>query len=109
MPDPAPLDVLYEDNHLLAVHKPAALPTMGVPSGRPTDSIAPRLRSCAQAATAQLINVSTRVSAALRTRTPRRVKEAPSGHAASVGSGGSGSSFIGRICDSAAPQRAVAP
>ena len=27
---PAPLDILYEDNHLLAVNKPAMLPTMGV-------------------------------------------------------------------------------
>jgi 23S rRNA pseudouridine1911/1915/1917 synthase len=31
MANPAPrLDVLYEDNHLLAVNKPAMLPTMGV-------------------------------------------------------------------------------
>ncbi|MDC0935586.1 RluA family pseudouridine synthase [Pirellulales bacterium] len=30
------LDVLYEDNHLLAVNKPAALPTMGVRSGAPS-------------------------------------------------------------------------
>ncbi len=29
-------DVLYEDNHLLAVNKPAMLPTMGVVAGRPT-------------------------------------------------------------------------
>jgi 23S rRNA pseudouridine1911/1915/1917 synthase len=28
------LDVLYEDNHLLAVNKPAMLPTMGVGEGR---------------------------------------------------------------------------
>lgn len=28
--------VLYEDNHLLAVNKPAALPTMGVAKGQPT-------------------------------------------------------------------------
>ena len=27
---PSMLDVLYEDNHLLAVNKPAMLPTMGV-------------------------------------------------------------------------------
>jgi 23S rRNA pseudouridine1911/1915/1917 synthase len=33
MPD---LQVLYEDNHLLAVNKPAGLPTMGVPAGTPT-------------------------------------------------------------------------
>jgi 23S rRNA pseudouridine1911/1915/1917 synthase len=32
----APLTVLYEDNHLLAVLKPAGLPTMGTPDGRPT-------------------------------------------------------------------------
>ena len=32
----APLEVLYEDNHLLAVNKPAALATMGAPAGRPT-------------------------------------------------------------------------
>jgi 23S rRNA pseudouridine1911/1915/1917 synthase len=30
------LEVLYEDNHLLAVNKPAMLPTMGVPGGRPS-------------------------------------------------------------------------
>jgi 23S rRNA pseudouridine1911/1915/1917 synthase len=30
------LDVLYEDNHLLAVSKPAMLPTMGVAEGRPS-------------------------------------------------------------------------
>jgi 23S rRNA pseudouridine1911/1915/1917 synthase len=30
------LDVLYEDNHLLAVSKPAALPTMGVAEDRPS-------------------------------------------------------------------------
>ena len=34
--NPPPLDVLYEDNHLLAVVKPAGLPTMGTPAGRPT-------------------------------------------------------------------------
>jgi len=31
-----PLQVLYEDNHLLAVVKPAGLPTMGTPGDRPT-------------------------------------------------------------------------
>lgn len=31
-----PLRVLYEDNHLLAVDKPAMLPTMGTPAGQPT-------------------------------------------------------------------------
>jgi 23S rRNA pseudouridine1911/1915/1917 synthase len=30
------LDVLYEDNHLLAVNKPALLPTMGVAEGLPS-------------------------------------------------------------------------
>jgi 23S rRNA pseudouridine1911/1915/1917 synthase len=30
------LEVLYEDNHLLAVNKPAALATMGTPGDRPT-------------------------------------------------------------------------
>ncbi len=30
------LDVLYEDNHLLAVNKPAMLPTMGVAADRPS-------------------------------------------------------------------------
>ena len=30
------LEVLYEDNHLLIVNKPAALPTMGVASDRPS-------------------------------------------------------------------------
>jgi 23S rRNA pseudouridine1911/1915/1917 synthase len=30
------LDVLYEDNHLLAVNKPALLPTMGVADERPS-------------------------------------------------------------------------
>jgi 23S rRNA pseudouridine1911/1915/1917 synthase len=34
--NPPPLEVLYEDNHLLAVNKPAGLPTMGTPGGRPT-------------------------------------------------------------------------
>jgi 23S rRNA pseudouridine1911/1915/1917 synthase len=29
-------DVLYEDNHLLVLAKPAGLPTMGTPGGRPT-------------------------------------------------------------------------
>src|SRR5688572_10977719 len=29
-----PLEVLYEDNHLLAVNKPAMLPTMGVADDR---------------------------------------------------------------------------
>lgn len=31
-----PLDVLYEDNHLLIVNKPAELPTMGVAADRPS-------------------------------------------------------------------------
>ena len=31
-----PLTVLYEDNHLLVVSKPAGLPTMGTPGDRPT-------------------------------------------------------------------------
>ena len=31
-----PLEVLYEDNHLLVVNKPAGLPTMGTPDGTPT-------------------------------------------------------------------------
>ena len=31
-----PLEILYEDNHLLAVAKPAGLATMGTPAGRPT-------------------------------------------------------------------------
>jgi len=31
-----PLQILFEDNHLLAVLKPAGLPTMGVKSGRPS-------------------------------------------------------------------------
>ncbi|HUT11499.1 MAG TPA: RluA family pseudouridine synthase [Thermoguttaceae bacterium] len=31
-----PLEILYEDNHLLAVSKPAGLPTMGTPQGKPT-------------------------------------------------------------------------
>jgi 23S rRNA pseudouridine1911/1915/1917 synthase len=30
------LEVLYEDNHLLAVNKPAGLPTMGVAAGQPS-------------------------------------------------------------------------
>jgi 23S rRNA pseudouridine1911/1915/1917 synthase len=30
------LDILYEDNHLLAVNKPAMLPTMGVEADRPS-------------------------------------------------------------------------
>ncbi len=36
MPSAQPLDVLYEDNHLLVVNKPAMLPTMGVASSRPS-------------------------------------------------------------------------
>ncbi len=32
----ASLDVLYEDNHLLVVNKPAGTPTMGTPKGTPT-------------------------------------------------------------------------
>ncbi|HEX3659311.1 MAG TPA: RluA family pseudouridine synthase [Pirellulales bacterium] len=36
MPVPAPLVVLYEDNHLLVVDKPAGLPTMGVTPDRPS-------------------------------------------------------------------------
>ena len=35
MPSPV-LDVLYEDNHLLVLNKPAGLPTMGTPEGTPT-------------------------------------------------------------------------
>ena len=35
MSSPA-LDVLYEDNHLLVLNKPAGLPTMGTPGGTPT-------------------------------------------------------------------------
>ncbi|HET6883362.1 MAG TPA: RluA family pseudouridine synthase [Pirellulales bacterium] len=31
-----PLDVLYEDNHLLAVNKPAGIATQGAPVGRPS-------------------------------------------------------------------------
>lgn len=34
--NPPELEVLYEDNHLLAVVKPAGLATMGTPQGRPT-------------------------------------------------------------------------
>jgi 23S rRNA pseudouridine1911/1915/1917 synthase len=34
--NPPPLSVIYEDNHLLAVNKPAGLPTMGTPGDRPT-------------------------------------------------------------------------
>ncbi len=33
---PIPLPILFEDNHLLAVLKPAGLPTMGVEPGRPS-------------------------------------------------------------------------
>ncbi len=33
---PSRLTILYEDNHVLAVVKPAGLPTMGTPDGRPT-------------------------------------------------------------------------
>ncbi len=36
MPPAQQLDVLYEDNHLLVVNKPAMLPTMGVASSRPS-------------------------------------------------------------------------
>jgi 23S rRNA pseudouridine1911/1915/1917 synthase len=34
--DPLSLNVIYEDNHLLAVVKPAGLATMGTPPGTPT-------------------------------------------------------------------------
>jgi 23S rRNA pseudouridine1911/1915/1917 synthase len=34
--DQPPLEVLYEDNHLLAINKPAMLATMGVQSDRPS-------------------------------------------------------------------------
>jgi 23S rRNA pseudouridine1911/1915/1917 synthase len=34
--NPPPLEILYEDNHLLVLNKPAGLPTMGTPGGRPT-------------------------------------------------------------------------
>ncbi|MEN6459237.1 MAG: RluA family pseudouridine synthase [Thermoguttaceae bacterium] len=34
--NPLPFQVLYEDNHLLVVVKPAGLPTMGTPGGQPT-------------------------------------------------------------------------
>jgi 23S rRNA pseudouridine1911/1915/1917 synthase len=33
---PDSLEILYEDNHLLAINKPAGLPTMGTPGDRPT-------------------------------------------------------------------------
>jgi 23S rRNA pseudouridine1911/1915/1917 synthase len=36
MNPPGPLQVLYEDNHLLVVVKPAGLATMGTPAGLPT-------------------------------------------------------------------------
>ncbi|HEX6963184.1 MAG TPA: RluA family pseudouridine synthase [Lacipirellula sp.] len=37
MANPAPrLEVIYEDNHLLAVNKPAMLPTMGVAEDKPS-------------------------------------------------------------------------
>ena len=32
----APFPILFEDNHLLAVVKPASLPTMGVAEGKPS-------------------------------------------------------------------------
>ena len=31
-----PLEILYEDNHLLVVDKPAGLPTIGAPAGTAT-------------------------------------------------------------------------
>ncbi len=36
MAKPPPLTVLYEDNHLLVVNKPAGLPTQGVAEGTPS-------------------------------------------------------------------------
>src|SRR5882724_2966888 len=33
---PNDLEILYEDNHLLALNKPAGLPTMGVTAGIPS-------------------------------------------------------------------------
>jgi 23S rRNA pseudouridine1911/1915/1917 synthase len=36
MPKPPPLAILYEDNHLLVVNKPAGLPTQGVAEGTPS-------------------------------------------------------------------------
>ena len=44
------LEVLYEDNHLLVVNKPAGLPTMGTPTGTPRCSRWPRTISSAAAA-----------------------------------------------------------
>jgi 23S rRNA pseudouridine1911/1915/1917 synthase len=35
-PGPSPFSVIYEDNHLLVVNKPAELPTMGVEASRPS-------------------------------------------------------------------------
>jgi 23S rRNA pseudouridine1911/1915/1917 synthase len=36
MPNSQPLSILFEDNHLLVLNKPAGLPTMGTPEGTPT-------------------------------------------------------------------------
>jgi 23S rRNA pseudouridine1911/1915/1917 synthase len=36
MPKPLPLDVLFEDNHLLVINKPAGLATQGVMEGTPS-------------------------------------------------------------------------
>src|SRR6516162_1309971 len=36
MPNSSALSVLYEDNHLLVLNKPAGLPTMGTPEGQVT-------------------------------------------------------------------------
>ena len=48
------LDILYEDNHLLAINKPACLATMGVPSGE--DSL---LESCESMSSGSIENQAT--------------------------------------------------
>jgi 23S rRNA pseudouridine1911/1915/1917 synthase len=42
MPTFPTLEILYEDNHLLAINKPAALPTMGLAEGEMTALVAAR-------------------------------------------------------------------
>ncbi len=42
-----PLEILYEDNHLLAVIKPAGLPTMGVAADTESLLTWPRITSSA--------------------------------------------------------------
>jgi len=63
MAKPPPLRVLYEDNHLLVVEKPAGLATQGVAEGAPSGSEAET--------EAELQALQARLREAMQTRLPR--------------------------------------